>query len=94
MASTTYNPASLAVVDRTVVASFEGQECLYNGSSDSRTLGVTYMFLGFQQPINADGSSIFKGGNITVRIKIADANGTPVADADAHVCFKFISSPS
>lgn len=92
IASTTYYPASLAVGDHTVVASFEGQECLYNGSSDSKTLGVTYMFLGFQQPINTDGSRVFKGSDITVKIKIADANGTPVTDADAHVYFTFISS--
>lgn len=92
IASVTYNPASLSVGDHTVVASFQGQACVYNGSSDSKTLGVTYMFLGFQQPINADGSSVFKGNTVPVKIIIADANGDPVADADAHVYFTFISS--
>jgi len=88
-ATVAFNPSSLKVGDHTVDASFQGVDCLYNGSGQSATLGVNYMFVGYQQPINADGSSLFGGRTIPVKIKIADANGVPVPDADAHVFFSF-----
>jgi len=41
-----------------------------------------YVFGGFQQPINADGSSIFKAGRtIPVKIVLADSNGQGVPEA-------------
>lgn len=92
IARVTYNPSALAVGDHTVLASFQGAACSYNASNSSATLGIKYMFLGFQQPINGDGTSQFGGRSIPVKIRIADANGAPVADADAHVFFTFLTS--
>lgn len=86
-ATITYDPSGLIVGDYTVVASFQGVVCSYNASGNSATLSVKYMFLGFQQPINADGSSQFGGRTIPVKIRIADANGAPVPDAEAHLFF-------
>ena len=88
-ATVNYNPSALAVGDHTVVASFQGDGCDYLSSSNSATLGVQYMFQGFQQPINADGSSQFGGRTIPVKIRILDASGNPVPDAEAHVYFAF-----
>jgi hypothetical protein len=88
-ATITYDPSGLAVGDHTVVASFQGGTCSYNASENSATLGIHYMFLGFQQPINADGTSLFGGRTIPVKVRIADADGQPVPDADAHAFFAF-----
>jgi hypothetical protein len=44
--------------------------------------------MGFQQPINADGSSVFSGKTVPVKIKIADFNGAAVPDANATVFFQ------
>jgi hypothetical protein len=42
----------------------------------------------FQQPINADGSSIFQSvRTIPVKIIVKDANGVPQTDVRAHVFF-------
>lgn len=90
IATTSYDASALSVGDHMVVASWTSDDtCNYNDAGGSGTLGVTYMFLGFQQPINADGSSIFKGPGIPVKIKIADYNGAPITDAEAHVFFAF-----
>jgi hypothetical protein len=90
VATTGYDASALSVGDHTVVASWTSDDtCNYNIASGNGTLGVTYVFLGFQQPINADGSSIFKGTVIPVKIKIADYNGAPITDAEAHVFFAF-----
>lgn len=79
----------LAVGDHEVMATFAGQECTYLPTNGLGNLGVEYLFAGFQQPINADGSSAFGGRTIPVKIKIADAGGEPVTDAQAHVYFAF-----
>lgn len=89
VASLPYDPSGLSAGDHTVAANFAGDGCAYDGSANSSTMGVSYMFIGYQQPINADGSSSFGGKVIPVKIKIADANGAPVPDADAHVFFAF-----
>jgi hypothetical protein len=80
------------VGDYTVSATFDGVPCPkspngYNGTNDTGNIGVTYLFIGFEQPINADGSSIFNGGTVPVKIRISDANGAPVTDANAYVWF-------
>jgi hypothetical protein len=89
VATVNYNASTLAVGDHIVTASWTSDDrCNYNDGSGAGTLGVTYMFIGFQQPINSDGSSIFKGGTIPVKIKISDYNGAPVTDAQAFVFFQ------
>jgi hypothetical protein len=87
-----FNVSGPGVGDHTVYATFDGVECAnnpngYNPSNDEGNIGVTYLFIGFEQPINADGSSIFKGGTVPVKIRISDANGAPVTDANAYVFF-------
>jgi hypothetical protein len=84
-----YIASSLAVGDHMVTADWTSDDtCNYNDTSGAGTLGLTYMFIGFQQPINSDGSSIFKGGTIPVKIKLSDYNGAPVTDAQAFVFFQ------
>ena len=80
VATLTYNVNGLGVGDYNLYAEFDGN-AIYNHSNDSDILGVSYLFAGFQQPINADGTSIFGGRVIPIKIKLVDANGTPVADA-------------
>jgi hypothetical protein len=89
VATQNYDSSALTIGDHTVLASFQGEECL-NASSDSKTLGVTYAFLGFQPPVQIDGNGVglFSGKVIPVKIKIADANGNPITDAEPHVYFQ------
>ncbi len=87
-----FNVSGLGVGDHTVYATFDGVACAnnpngYNAINGEGNIGVTYLFIGFEQPINADGSSIFKGGTVPVKIRISDANGAPVTDANAYVFF-------
>jgi hypothetical protein len=83
------NVSTLRVGDHTVQAYYDGDGCAYAPTSGSGNLGVEYLFNGFQQPINADGTSVFSGRNIPVKIKISDYYGTPVPDAEAHVFYAF-----
>jgi hypothetical protein len=76
----------LPVGDHTVMATYDGDSA-YEASGNSATLGVKYRFMGFQQPINADNSSVFGGKVVPVKIKIADANYSSVPDATAYVYF-------
>jgi hypothetical protein len=87
-ASLELDTSAFLIGNHAVVASFAG-DCDYAPTSMSGNLGVSYLFTGFQQPINADGSSVFGGRTVPVKVKIADANGQPVPDADAHVFFAF-----
>lgn len=89
VASLSYDPSGLAAGDHTVSAVFAGEDCAFEASGGSATLGVSYVFVGFQQPINADGSSQFGGRVIPVKIRVVDANGVSVPDASAHVFFAF-----
>jgi hypothetical protein len=85
VATLTYNINGLGVGDYNLYAEFNGDEN-YNPSNDSDILGISYMFVGFRQPINADGTSVFGTGRvIPIKIKIADANGQPVVDATPTV---------
>jgi len=80
LASLNYNINGLSVGDYNLYAEYAGDSS-YNPSNDSDTLGVSYVFAGFRQPINADGTSIFGGRVIPIKIKLVDANGVPVTDA-------------
>lgn len=82
-----YNSGLLSVGDHTVLASFAGDACDYQPSSGSANLGVSYVFVGFQQPVITDGSGLFAGRTIPVKIKLTDYFGVSVPDAQAHVYF-------
>ena len=61
-----------------------------NERSVTHTYTVTYAFGGFLQPINADGSSIFKlGSTIPVKFQLKDANGNFVSTAVANISVTF-----
>jgi hypothetical protein len=86
-----FDVSGLSIGDHQVEVNYDGVACptvpAYNGANGFGNIGVTYLFIGFEQPINADGSSIFKGGAIPVKIRLSDYNGAPVTDAEAHVFF-------
>jgi hypothetical protein len=84
VATLSYNVNGLSVGDYNLYGQFEG-DSVYKPSNDSDILGVSYVFAGFRQPINADGTSIFGGRVIPIKIKLADANGLPVTDAQPTV---------
>ncbi len=91
VASVSYDASGLSVGDHSVNVTYDGTPCAdgiqYLGTTGSDSIGVTYLFLGFQQPINADGSSVFKGGVVAIKIKITDYNGVSVPDAQPHVFY-------
>lgn len=70
----------MPVGDYNLYAEFLG-DATYNPSNDSDTLGISYLFAGFGQPINGDGTSIFGGRVIPIKIRLLDANGAPVTNA-------------
>ena len=54
---------------------------------------VRYANSGLLQPVNADGSSIFKGGStVPLKLDLADADGTAVTTADVEVQLERVSS--
>jgi hypothetical protein len=89
VATLTYDPSSLTVGDHALSAEWQSDDpCYQNPTVTGAKLGVQYLFLGFQPPINADGSSILTGKCGPVKIVILDANGMPVPDATALVFFE------
>jgi lysophospholipase L1-like esterase len=55
-------------------------------TSRSCTTNVQYAYSGILQPINADGSSIFKlGSTVPVKFALSDAAGAPIATAVANL---------
>jgi hypothetical protein len=86
-----FDISTLGAGDFNLYAEFEGDDA-YNPSNDSGTFGVSYRFIGFQQPINADGTSVFGNGRIIpVKIKLADANLQPVTTAAPTVWMTQVS---
>jgi hypothetical protein len=84
-AEASYNVNGLGVGDHNLYAEYAG-DVNYNPSNDSDILGISYLFVGFQQPINPEGNSVFGNGRvIPIKIKLADANGVPVVDATPTV---------
>jgi len=89
VATLDYNPSSLTVGDHALSAAWQSDDnCLKSSEATGGKLGVQYLFLGFQPPINADGSTILTGKCGPVKIVIVDANGVPVPDATALVYFE------
>ena len=93
VAEWTYDPSQLPVGDHSVGAQFNeiiAGNTRYLGSITTQTLGVQYNFVGFQQPINADGSSVFSGRVVPTKIKITDYNNVPVGTASAFIYYKLL----
>ncbi|MDI6853783.1 MAG: Ig-like domain repeat protein [Deltaproteobacteria bacterium] len=89
VATLDYNPSQLTVGDHALSAAWTSDDnCLQGSQASGGKLGVQYLFLGFQPPINADGSTILTGKCGPVKVKIVDANGVPVPDATALVYFE------
>jgi len=84
VATLSYNIDGLTAGDHNLYAEFLG-DAVFNASNDSATLGISYVFVGFQQPINGDGTSIFGGRVIPIKIMLLDANGNPVTNAQPKV---------
>lgn len=85
VANITYNINDLTAGDYFVLVDYEGDN-IYESSASSGTLGIYYSFNGFLPPINDDNTSIFGNGRvIPVKIKLVDANGTPVIDAKPEI---------
>lgn len=84
IANLPYNVTGLSAGDHILYAEFSGSYD-YLKSNDTNTLGISYLFMGFGQPINGDGSSIFSGRVVPVKIKLVDAFGLPVTDAEPTV---------
>lgn len=57
-----------------------------NQTTQTETYYVRYVFDGFLQPINSDGSSLFKlGSTVPVKFQLQDANGNFVSTAIANI---------
>jgi hypothetical protein len=84
--------SAYSVGDHDISVAYAGQESVYLPTNGFGNLGISYLFVGFQQPINADGTSLFGGRTIPVKIKLADANAQPVTDAVAHVFFDYAAA--
>ena len=55
-------------------------------TTTSCTTQVQYMFGGIQQPVNPDGSSIFKlGSTVPLKFRLTDAGSSPVSGAVATI---------
>jgi hypothetical protein len=88
VATLDYDPSLLTVGDHALSAEWQSDDpCYQNPTVTGATLGVQYLFVGFQPPINADGSTILTGKAGPVKIIIDDADGIPVSDATALVFF-------
>jgi hypothetical protein len=92
VATLTHDVNTLGVGDYNLYAEYAGSSS-YNPSNGSNVLGVSYLFVGFQQPINPDGTSIFGNGRVLpVKIRVVDANNQPVANAAPTVWLTQYSS--
>lgn len=89
IATINYDPSQLTVGDHALTAEWQSDDaCFESPTVTGATLGIQYMFLGFQPPINADGSTILTGKAGPVKIRIVDANNVSVSDAIPLVFFE------
>jgi hypothetical protein len=64
-----------------------------NTATRSCTLQVVYAYGGLQQPVNADGSSIFKlKAAVPLKFRLTDAAGLPVSGAVARLSVAQVSN--
>lgn len=70
----------------TTVVTWKAIDSNGNTATVQQQITIQYQFSGFLQPINNDGSSIFKlGSTVPVKFKLTDASGNPVPDAIANI---------
>ncbi len=91
-----FTASGLGIGDQAIWnVTFDGIDCVngtkYLESFNSGNIGVTYMCFAYQQPMNADGSSIFKGATIPVKVRICDYFGAPITDANICVNYRMLS---
>ena len=84
------DPSGAPAIDTSTVgphiASATAQDNVLHSKSASCTTAVQYLFGGLSQPINPDGSSIFKlGSTVPVKFHLTDVAGNPVSDAIARL---------
>jgi len=64
-----------------------------NTATQTATFAVVYKFIGFLPPISNDGRGVFKlGSTVPVKFQLADANGTLVSTAVAHLTVQMLSN--
>jgi len=88
------NAAALDTLQENVhTCSVTAEDNAGNITTYSVTYYVRYVFGGVLQPINSDGSSVFKlKGSIKVAFQLFDANGNFVTDAIATLTYKKLSN--
>jgi lysophospholipase L1-like esterase len=84
------DPSGTATIDTSSVgpriSSASATDNVSHDNSASCTTAVQYLYGGLAQPINPDGSSIFKfGSTVPVKFHLTDAAGNPVAGAIARL---------
>lgn len=99
--SLTVNYANNVVGTATASATYAGDGNHY-GSSDSKTFTILYVVGGtcygnaghqILQPINADGTSVFKqGSTVPAKFRVCDANGNSIGTAGVVVSFKLVQT--
>jgi hypothetical protein len=82
------DPTGTAAIDTSTVgsrvSSATAQDNVTHSKSASCTTAVQYMYSGVQQPVNPDGSSIFKlGSAVPLKFKLTDFGGQPISGAVA-----------
>jgi len=88
----TVNLVNTAVVGTYTVTYYVSDAAGNPAIQVTRTVNVVYKFGGILQPINADGSSIFKlGSTVPVKFQLQDASGAFVTDAVARIYLLKIS---
>lgn len=59
----------------------------------TRTVKVIYNYSGLRQPVNSDGTSVFKAGStVPVKFQLSDANGNFISTATANLSYAKISN--
>jgi len=101
---TTFNPSALTPGSHNAQASFAGATiggtAFLSATSGTKTLQVVYALSGMcdgdlghsiLQPINADGSSVFKQGSTTpAKFRVCDANGASIGTPGVVTSFNLI----
>ena len=77
------------------ILTYSAQDAAGNKATNQRIINVIYDYKGLLQPVNTDGSSIFKGGStIPVKFQLRDANGNYISTAIAKLSYAKVSNTS